>query len=163
MEPTLTLITTIFSVGGVGYLIVTRILDASKRAQEEKQKEEDYERSQRVNKADWLSWLNAAKEEVNAAKEEAMVARRDAQRLSDEMVALISTHRQEIADRDALISRLQKQLNLQDEKIRQQALEIEGLRRELATWKSKAPLRRETIKEEAKSEVKEEIAQKLVD
>lgn len=144
------------SVGSVAFFVIKGVMQS-------KQKQEEFDRSQQVNKADWLSWLAEAKKEVNAAKDEALAARRDAAKKSEEMIALIEAHRKEMEAKEALISRLQGQLNNQDTQLRLQSEEIAVLRRELATWKSKAPIRKEEIKEITKMEVKDEIAHRLTE
>lgn len=159
----ITLMGTLFSVGGVGYLLIKHHMERKDREAEAREKDEEYERNQRVNKQDWLTWLAEAKKEVESAKEEAVAARRDAEQKAKEMIDLIEAHRKEMADKDTLIARLQSQLNSQDAQLRGQSEEISVLRRELATWKSKAPSRKEAIKTAAKTEIKEELVHKLTD
>lgn len=164
METTLiTFILSSLSTGGFAYIIIKGVIERKKQEQDAQDKENDYDRAQRVNKEDWLTWLAEAKKEVEAAKQEALLARRDAEKKSLDMIALIEAHQKEMADKEWLITRLQGQVNSQDAQIKAQSAEIAALRRDLSIWKSKAPARRDAMKEEAKVELKEEIANKLTE
>lgn len=103
------------SFGSAAFFIIKGVLDSKK-------KEQEYERSQRVNKQDWISWLAEAKREVESLKKE----------IKD----LVEKHRIEMGDKNSLISRLQKQVN-------DQAAEISELQRELQHWKNNFPEHKE--------------------
>lgn len=130
----LALIGIVSSFGSIAFFIIKGVMDSKK-------KEREYERSQNVNKQDWLSWLKEAKDEIAVKQKE----------IND----LVEKHRRELGDKDSLISRLQKQVN-------NQAEEIQDLQKELKRWKDKYPERKESIKEETKEEMKNDLPEFMI-
>lgn len=128
----LALLGIVSSFGSAAFIIIKGVLDSKK-------KELSYELSQRVNKADWISWLGEAKREIAGLKQE--------------IKELVEEHRKELNEKNLLIDRLQRQIN-------DQAVEIHNLQQELRRWKDRYPERKEDIKDEVRNDMPEFMIKK---